>query len=477
VKNKKGITLIELVIAMALLGIVIAMSFSMISFGNIVVKKVSDEFDVQSSTRLVTEYTNRIARYSTAAYTIPKSSFTEEKLDPKWNYVGTIDGSVVQYEVNLAGGGHTKTVLAEATDTVYYEVIFKKAAADYFDKIVSFSIQGFIKDRPVEYDAYGNKIGHIDIVSQTESLNSLQVIHNGTYADPAVALAYRSDDRSDPQRPAAYVSMVLDMSGSMNDKMNGDPTNNTESKRVFFLKNSLRSLVNQFSVSEYSSNISLVPFSDAANNPKPMIDVTTASGKQSVLNLINGLTVDGGTNTGDGIRRAYYQLFDSRNPDEITREYIIILVDGVTTAHTRTGINAPSSPYWTANGNVVISQWYTPYWGNSYYRNGNIYGLGNAASAESDGYVVRSGQTIKNEFSDGQQRIKTFVIGFSSDSDDFGSLNAISDAVNATGYTDDSGSYHKYFTAGDEDDLNQIFNSLHGLILSDLFHIDGPVLG
>jgi hypothetical protein len=62
---------------------------------------------------------------------------------------------------------------------------------------------------------YGNKIGHINIVSQTEALNSLQVIHNGTYADPAVAFAYRSDDRSDPQRPAAYISMVLDMSGSM----------------------------------------------------------------------------------------------------------------------------------------------------------------------------------------------------------------------------------------------------------------------
>jgi uncharacterized protein YegL len=440
-----------------------------------VVKKSSDEFDVQSSTRIVTEYTNQIARYSTAAFTIPKSSFEEDKLDEDWNYIGVLDGSIVQYEANPSTGVHTKTVLAEATDSVYYEVIFRKAENDYFDKNVSFSIQGFIKDKAIEYDEHGNKIGHIDIVSQTEALNSLQVIHNGTYADPAVAMAYRSDDRSDPQRPSAYISMVLDMSGSMNDDMDGDPTRNEADRRITYLKNSLTSLVDQFSASKYSSNISLVPFSNAANNPYPMYDVTTASGKTTVMNLVSGMRADGATNTGDGIRRAYYQIDNSRDPDIISREYIIILVDGVTTAHTRVGINSPSSAYWTSDGNVVISQWYS-YWGNIYSRDGNVYGEGNATSVGSDGYVDEIGDIIQEEVSDGEQRIKTFVIGFSSDSDDFGSLNKIADAVSATGYTDDSGIYHKYFTAGNEGELNLIFESLHGLILSDLFHIDGPVL-
>lgn len=474
-KNKKGITLIELVIAMALLGIVIAMSFSMINFGNIVTKKSSDEFDIQSSTRLVTEYTNQIARYSTAAFTIPKSSFKENKLDEDWNYIGVLDGNIVQYEANPSTGLHTKTVLAEATESVYYEIVFKKAENDYFDKNVSYVIQGFIKDKPIEYDEYGNKIGHINIVSQTEALNSLQVIHNGTYADPAVAFAYRSDDRSDPQRPAAYISMVLDMSGSMNNNMQGYDQGWLSDRRISKLKVSLESLINQFSVSKYSSNISLVPFSDAANNPHPMYDVTTASGKTTVMNLVSGMSADGATNTGDGIRRAYYQIYNSRDPDTISREYIIILVDGVTTAHTRVGINRPSSDYWTSDGNVVISQWYSS-WGDIYPRNGNVYGEGNATSVGSDGYVDRIGDIIQGEVSDGEQRIKTFVIGFSSDSDDFGSLNKIADAVSATGYTDDSGIYHKYFTAGNEGELNLIFESLHGLILSDLFHIDGPVL-
>jgi hypothetical protein len=152
------------------------------------------------------------------------------------------------------------------------------------------------------------------------------------------------------------------------------------------------------------------------------------------------------------------------------------LVDGVTTAHTRVGINSPGSTYWVNDDNVVVSQWYTPFWGNPYYRNGNIYGLVYAASAESDGYVNRIGDIIETEILDGEQRIKTFVIGFSNDSDDYGSLNAIADAVSATGYTDESGNYHKYFTAGNEGELNLIFESLHGLILSDLFHIDGPNL-
>lgn len=475
-KNKKGITLIELVIAMALLGIVIAMSFSMINFGNIVTKKSSDEFDIQSSTRLVTEYTNQIARYSTAAFTIPKSSFKENKLDEDWNYIGVLDGNIVQYEANPSTGLHTKTVLAEATESVYYEIVFKKAENDYFDKNVSYVIQGFIKDKPIEYDEYGNKIGHINIVSQTEALNSLQVIHNGTYADPAVAFAYRSDDRSDPQRPAAYISMVLDMSGSMTSNMRGNSTSNLADRRIAYLKNSLTSLVDQFSASKYSSNISLVPFSDAANNPRPMFDVTTASGKMNVMNFINSMTAVGGTNTGDGIRRAYYQIANSRSADTISKEYMIILVDGETTAHTRVSTNNSNSAYWTANGNIVISQWH-----NSSYRNGNVYGMGylpNNVTHDpgSDGYVTRIGDIIEAETLNGEQRIKTFVIGFSNNPDDYGSLNNIADAVSATGYTDDSGVYHKFFTAGNEGELNLIFESLHGLILSDLFHIDGPVL-
>jgi uncharacterized protein YegL len=183
----------------------------------------------------------------------------------------------------------------------------------------------------------------------------------------------------------------------MNYNMNGSETYNIASRRISYLKNSLTSLVNQFSVSKYSSNISLVPFSDAANNPRPMIDVTTASGKSTVRSLITSLNAEGGTNTGDGIRRAYYQINNSRDADIVSREYIIILVDGVTTAHTRVGINSPGSTYWVNDDNVVVSQWYTPFWGNPYYRNGNIYGLGYAASAESDGYVNRIGDINETE--------------------------------------------------------------------------------
>jgi hypothetical protein len=56
----------------------------------------------------------------------------------KIDYIGVLDGNIVQYEANPSTGQHTKTVLAEATESVYYEIVFKKAENDYFDKNVSY---------------------------------------------------------------------------------------------------------------------------------------------------------------------------------------------------------------------------------------------------------------------------------------------------------------------------------------------------
>lgn len=64
ITDKKGITLIELIIVLAIIGLVIGMAFSLFGFGNNVFKNGSLQFDVQSATRLASQFVTQEARYA-----------------------------------------------------------------------------------------------------------------------------------------------------------------------------------------------------------------------------------------------------------------------------------------------------------------------------------------------------------------------------------------------------------------------------
>lgn len=54
----------------------------------------------------------------------------------------------------------------------------------------------------------------------------------------------------------------------------------------------------------------------------------------SVKSRVNALEANGGTNIGDGLRRAYYRLTDTRSTNENPIEkYLILLTDGEPTYH------------------------------------------------------------------------------------------------------------------------------------------------
>jgi len=464
--RKKGYTLIELLLALALVSVVLVGSFSILNFGNTVYRMGVDEFEIQASSRLTAAHINQVTRYASATFTIPKSSFKESNLTDGWDYIGIMDGEVVlyRYQENGSVWEHTKTVVAPASDGVTYEIFFDKVTHDNTEKIIGFTILGFIDGKEIEYDSDGNPKGHITIISQSESLNSLQVVHKGDGSEPATAVAFRTNIRENPVleelKPIAQIAMVLDVSGSMAWAMDGSKNNIAEAdRRITKLKNSSINLINNFEASDYPIYVSLIPFSTDANNPNPFYLVDSHTG--TLTGIINDLNAEGGTNTGDGIRRAYHQLINNRAnsdfEDRDVSDYLIILVDGVSTY----GSVVSTSPlvFHTNDGNVSSSQ---------------VKGSGSSLDTTyGTPYVNAIGSMVKTD-----GKIKVYVIGFASSTDseteeEFReNLNFIGQKAGAE-FTD-AGDY--YFLAGDEDELDIIFGAIQKEILNDLWYIDGPQL-
>ena len=69
--------------------------------------------------------------------------------------------------------------------------------------------------------------------------------------------------------------MVLDVSGSMNYRMDGNTTNDNSLRRITYLKSAASELIEKFAASEYPVYMALVPFSTHADNPGEFQHVQT----------------------------------------------------------------------------------------------------------------------------------------------------------------------------------------------------------
>lgn len=485
-KTRKGVTLIELLLALALISIVITIGFSIFSLGNKTQSIASSESQMQADSRLTTEYINNILRYATKAYTIPKSSFqySEDSVrDPGINYIGlTKDGHIVIDKPGDGEGDPRKIqYIAKKRDGMEYNIVFNEVydnAGNPNPNMLKYTIESIRNGRVV------NKIE-----SSVELMNSQQIDYLGTESDPAVAIAYSMLDPGSQKfievTPDAYIAMVLDTSGSMDWDMDGD--RNSEPKRMKILKEKVVFMINRLSDLGFKIHVSIVPFSDNANGPWDFVDISNKTNKENLIEKINNeIKADGATNTGDGIRRGYYQLKNKTNTiiaegkeySDFT-QHMMVLVDGETNRESREikrtffNLFVTDDEYSEGDGDTS-----------------NRIAVGNirvVSRTDNDNkYVIHLGNKLikKHTYLDNgvtKQIINTFVIGFSNNSKDHRSLKAIGESLNGKEFehiNKDTNviTWEPYIIATNADELDFAFEQFESEVENNLWLITRPKL-
>ena len=530
--KRKGFTLIELIIAISIGLMVMVIAYNILFIGIRGHSSTFRSFENQADIRYAIETTNNAIRFSTVGFMVTEDDFKPvvengeiKELVKPWNYIGLGPDkkSIVHYKyVSIDGktGYYKMDVLTHGLEDLIYDLKFTKPSETQEDKIIRYMLK------------VSNNRKSDTIATEVEAINALHIIDWGDAKKPAIALAYRTEETPEiHKKPVAAISMVLDTSGSMNWGMNGEGTtttgiNGNNPVRLSLLKNTLNDpnggLFSIFKESDVY--VSLVPFSYNANMPhsnynskdvnridlSSFYNVKISDEKNKLQTMVNALTADGATNTGDGMRRAYYQLkkFNENkssyelNSKQQVKNYMVVLVDGVTTAGSA-NINIRRNGYgyfdnfltsmedlgifYTNNRNLSGYGWLAGKHpsGYTYYLTNQKHSVGNGVSLDityGEPYVQKIGEMIQ-----GSKIIdQAFIIGYSNAKDRYGKfyeLESVTNIARSFGITvGDNEANEKFinndfvFVATDRESLREAFENIGGYINEELWQIDGPKL-
>lgn len=457
-KNRKGITLVELIVVIILVAMVLAIAGTFLNFSFMTQKKSANEYKIQADLRIASAIINNEIRNSTVTFTLPITKFQPASVrNQDWNYIGIEDNKrIVQITPNGTSTPAIK-VLFTADDGISYNLKFaKQSISDYNSKLIRYTLEATV-------DANNNK--KISIDSKVEAINSVAVDEGGSANNPAVSIAYKKTPiPASLTKPLVAIALVLDNSGSMDWAMGGTGPDKDKIRKALVIKNA-KDLVNKFDSPEMSNiNIAVIPFSNNANNKEANAGWKTPSNstqKTQITNMIDSITGDSGTNTGDGMRRAYARLVEFKNmpanAGKITNYYMILITDGNPTF---------VSSYDNDN--------YDPQLGSAdvihYIQKSGVSNDDDRNYVYCMEYVYKIGNDM---IKSGAPNIKSFVIGVSGVQADLNRSASIA-AIACTASPANASIVGAYYYAGNENDLSAAFDSIYTVVQTDIWHILGP---
>lgn len=229
-----------------------------------------------------------------------------------------------------------------------------------------------------------------------------------------------------PEEKQKDIVLVMDTSTSMEwvPGANRDPYYSGEKSRLTIIQDVAKKFVDKFDGNE-NVNISLVEYNKIGKQDLSFTNMN-ASNSWKVNSTIENLKMDNNTNTGDGLRQAYYSLLNQNNNHD---KYIFLMTDG----YANTYSCEKNETYFTDKGRT------------SYYGcNGN-----------EDPKGLEYAKIIAKKIADSDMDINTFIVGFGAGA----ATNNGQIATSANG---------SYYTALDEASVNAVYNKIYKTIDSQI---------
>lgn len=468
--NKKGFTFVEVIVTISIIGIVSSMIYSLLFFGIDLFNMTTVDYQLQTEVQMAMSRTNDLVQNSRALFAVTSLDY----MDDEWSYIGLNEDQTMI--VNYKWDPNTQTHISEVLGGPYEDTTFRIV----FDSVSSMEKTNEI-EMYFETITGAGEVQRYEIDAGFKALNALQVVSYGTESHPAVALAYREENYTyENYNIIVNITMVLDTSGSMGWGLTNQNQSISSSNpsRISVLITQAKMLVELFAQntnSDVDINISLVPFESYAKNPSSFYDIKNSSEKSSLITKINNLDAEGSTNTGDGLRRAYYKLLEksssdaqTANGDTIIKNYTIILVDG--DSNTSSMYNTRTCTQYRPNGNCKTWSWSSHYYdGEDTIENCDFTSQSTSCTPgqvsgtnQANAYVGLMGDHLSDD-----AFVTNYVVSFAKDV----SVSQIVYLAESTN-TPDS----RVFTATDATQLGLSFTNIQMSITNDLWQFLGPKL-
>ena len=138
IKNNKGITLLEIIISLAIVGLLLTLTFNLFFFGNEVFARGSEQYNIQTSVRMSTSSITDTVRYATALYI---ESNKPDTFEDQYHYIYYENGTVLYSYID---SDNTRKTRFLGTDITSLE--FNKQS----DRLVNMSVTGVERNQTYE---------------------------------------------------------------------------------------------------------------------------------------------------------------------------------------------------------------------------------------------------------------------------------------------------------------------------------------